>query len=61
MAKLVYNNKEMGWECSHCGTLYSDDEVRRMFGYNLFMKSNFSPSYCMDCGILFEDVEMSNS
>lgn len=56
--KLVWNDKECGWECSYCGALYSDYELERVFGYTAPQTpDNFQKSYCMDCGCFWEDVE----
>lgn len=58
MAKLIYDNREMGWRCSSCDGIFGDEEVFRAFNYDTFDKCCFSPIYCMDCGMLINDVEM---
>lgn len=56
--KLVWNELELGWECSDCGAIYGEEEVARMFDYNTQNAENFHSGYCMDCGIRFEEVVM---
>lgn len=63
MAKLVYNEREMGWECSVCGGLYSADELSRVFEYetsDLDEQRNYKrdiASHCMDCGCLWTEID----
>ena len=54
--KLIWNDCENGWVCSECGAIYGTDEVERAFGYNNQKPENFSESYCMDCGCLWEEA-----
>ena len=54
--KLVWDELECGWKCSDCGALYGEDEVARMFDYNLQTAKNFHDGYCMDCGGRFTEV-----
>ena len=55
--KLVWNERECGWECSECGALYSDYELERVFSYNEQTPKNFTESYCMDCGCFWGEAE----
>ena len=57
--KLVWNDLELGWECSDCGAIYGEEEVARMFNYNEQTANNFTGGYCMDCGVRFEEVVIS--
>ena len=63
---LKYNESELGWECSECGTLYSGDELARVFDYmsndseeqrDLAKQGKFTPCYCMDCGTLWNEIK----
>ena len=56
--KLVWNEVEHAWECSECGSLYSDAEVERAFGFHTRVPEHFVESYCMDCGCMWEEAEM---
>lgn len=58
MAKLIYDNVEMGWRCSHCDGLFGNDEIFRAFNYDSFNKHCFNPFFCMDCGERIVDVDM---
>lgn len=57
--KLVWNELECGWECSDCGAIYGEEEVARMFDYNVQSAKNFHDGYCMDCGGRFTEVVVS--
>lgn len=57
--KLVWNDLELGWECSDCGAIYGEEEVARMFNYDEQTSQNFTAGYCMDCGVRFEEVVIS--
>ena len=54
--KLVWNELECGWECSECGAIYGEDEVARMFQFDTQIPKHFIDSYCMDCGVRFEEA-----
>lgn len=53
---LVWNELECGWECSDCGAIYGEEEVARMFDYNVQNVNTFNEGYCMDCGGRFTEV-----
>ena len=55
--KLVWNEIENGWVCAECGSIYSENEVERVFDYKEQTYEHFCESYCMDCGCLWEEVE----
>ena len=55
--KLVWNDSEQGWICSNCGSIYSEEEVQRVFGYNYQSSENFDDGYCMDCGCHWTEAE----
>ena len=54
--KLVWNDLECAWVCSECGAIYGEEEVARMFGYNIQEAKNFTGGYCMDCGGQFDGI-----
>ena len=56
--KLVWNEIEGAWECSECGSLYSSEEVERVFGFRTQVPEHFTESYCMDCGCQWDEAEM---
>ena len=56
--KLVWNEVECAWECSECGSLYSKEEVERVFGFRNQVPEHFTESYCMDCGCAWAEAEM---
>lgn len=58
MTKLKYIAGEMGFTCTNCGAIYDESEIRRLFSYDRITKSNFYCGYCMDCGLLFDDVDL---
>lgn len=55
--KLVWSDGEQGWICGNCGSIYGEDEVQRIFGYNSQNAENFNDGYCMDCGCHWNEVE----
>ena len=55
--KLVWNDGEQGWICGNCGSIYSEEEVQRVFGYNYQNSENFNEGYCMDCGCRWTEAE----
>lgn len=58
--KLKWNKLENCFECVECGGLYGEEELSRAFEYSLTLEENFRPCHCMDCGVLWTEVEMED-